>query len=188
MKKVLFTSLAAVVLLAASPVLANENNGGFNFVPQGESAPALKDSPKKPEPGSPNSVPVEVPEGAKPMNPEVINDPSTATPADGEAYVEFKDGKYWGVVKFPGGENRIPLKVEEYEDVNGQKYPKVNLSDEIIAGLMSGVPGSEEDKKSEENKSEDKAVKDAVAAAKKEAAKPAAKDGKKVLPNTSAVK
>lgn len=185
MKKLLFSTLALAAVVVASPVLANEGNSGFE--PFGPNTPALKDSPQKPAPGSEHSVPVNPPAGAQPMNPEVINDPSTATPADGEPHVVFENGKYWGVVKFPGGENRIELK-PEYEEVNGQKYPKVGLSEEIIAGLMSGVPGSEEDKKSEENKPADKAVKDAVAAAKKEAAKPAAKDGKKVLPNTSAVK
>lgn len=183
MKKLLFSTLALAAVVVASPVLATE----FSQPDANGNMPALKDSPKKPEPGSEFSVPEKAPEGAQPMNPEVVNNPETATPAEGEPHIVFENGKYWAVVKFPGGENRIELTGDNLGsmDVNGMKYPDAKLTPEIIAGLMSGVPGSEEGKKSEEKKSEEKAVKDAMNAAKKDAAK---KDAKKALPNTAAVK
>lgn len=164
MKKLLFSTLALAAVVVASPVLANDFNMGSQDDPETVNVP---NSPVAPDPlpsAEEGSIDMKDTKGF------VVNNKADAAGKPGDVVgVEIDGVAYWKVFR-ENGYDLIPVAEEDI----------ITYEEESSSSSSS-------------SKSEEKAVKNAVAAAKKDAAKkdaakPAAKDGKKVLPNTSAVK
>ncbi|MHB9782866.1 LPKTxAVK-anchored surface protein [Streptococcus sp. 10F2] len=166
MKKALFTTLAAVALLAAvSPALAND--GFVAGTPEGVApvAPLVQE------------------EAQEMMNVGEF-DPSALDFEDGYLYVEPSETDpngtpYW-VIPRENGYDSIELQYKTVM-VDGKEKRELIMPADVVNG-----PSKKSDEVKEDSK-DAKGTEKAVAAAKKEA-KAAAKEGQKVLPNTAAVK